>query len=128
MTQAEMVAALRTDGWRGFSQQPNDEYVLRGYKFFETPTLCALNKDKPGIQVECTVWEFPDKCPARPVIELHAEAADGHWPRLSIDCDDLDDVKRQIPRLLATWEFIANWEAAWPAEPSAPWPVHALDS
>ena len=112
MTQDEMVAVLKTDGWRGGSPMLHDEFVRRLYKFFETPTHCALNRDKPGIQVECAVWEFPDGRGAKPSIEIISGAPDEHWKKINIGCNDLEDVARQIPRLLATWEFIANWREA----------------
>ena len=108
MNQAEMVAVLRVEGWRGGTPQLNDDYVLRLYRHFETPTRCACNMDKAGIQVECAVWEFPDGRGARPQIDLMAETPDGKWPHISMSCDDLEDVRKQIPRLLATWEFIAH--------------------
>jgi len=110
LNQAEVVEALRADGWRGGGFTPNDDYVRRLYRFYKTPTHCACNADKPGIQLECAVWEFPDGCGAKIYIELVAETPDGKWPKIQIGCDSLEDMENQIPRLLAAWELIANWD------------------
>ena len=74
------------------------------YKRFATPTPCALNQGKDGIQIEVSVseWQGAESCE----LELGGELADGTWMRLHNHGlpRDINAVLSLIPRMLMVWE------------------------
>jgi len=74
------------------------------YKRFETPTRCCCNDDRPGMQIEITVWDRGgvESCE----LEMSGELSDGTWMHLHNHRlpKNLDAVRALIPRMLATWE------------------------
>lgn len=78
------------------------------FKRHATPTRCALNDDKPGMQVCIAIhtheqwWSFS--------IEVHGQLVDGTWIKLHQHGfpADLEAGLASISRLLSTWEHIAT--------------------
>lgn len=97
---------LERDGWREYPDQFR-KYARCFYKRFDTPTRCRCNDDKAGMQICVAVshheqwWSYE--------IDLHGELPDGTWIKLHNHGmpPDIKDGLATIPRLLATWEFIA---------------------
>ena len=91
---------------QGWKECPNQfkKYARCFYKHFETPTSCALNQGKAGIQIEISVseWQGAESCE----LELGGELADGTWMRLHNHGlpKDLYAVLALIPRMLMVWE------------------------
>lgn len=113
MNMNEIIAALKEDNWREF---PNvlREYSRCLYKWFDTPTRCRCNNDKPGVQVCCSVSEF-DMSTAYE-LEVCGELVDGTWflvKRWGLPAD-LTKGLSLIPQMLKSWET-AN-ESAVPVE------------
>ena len=98
-----ILETLIKQGWK---ECPNQfkKYARCFYKHFETPTSCALNQGKAGIQIEISVseWQGAESCE----LELGGELADGTWIQLLNHglTKDLASVLSLIPRMLATWE------------------------
>jgi len=94
---------LCADGWR---ECPNQfkKYARCYYKRFDTPTPCALNYDKPGIQVEIAMSEHNGVYSLE--LELAGELRDGTWIKLHNYGlpKTVDEVIALIPRLVALWE------------------------
>ena len=103
-----MADKLTADGWREYSGDGDRSF----YRRFETPTRCAGNDDKPGAQVCVLLYGLEGELPAMYTIALYGGLADGTWIKLSQWClpKDLDAGLALIPRLLATWEFVANYQ------------------
>ena len=104
---SDLVRKLIDDGW---TECPN---ILRPsarcfYKRFETPTRCRCNDDKAGMQVCCAVSEFQGDVAYE--LDLCGELPDGTWIKLHQWAmpDDIGKGLSVIPRMLATWEHIAN--------------------
>ena len=104
MTYIEAYDQLVTDGWREYPNQFK-KYARCFYKQFDTPTRCAGNDEKPGVQVEIDVSEHEGVVSFE--LELCAGLGDGTW--LTIKNYSLphsfDGVVSLIPRMLALWEF-----------------------
>jgi hypothetical protein len=94
---------LIKQGWKESTNQFK-KYARCFYKRFETPTSCALNQGKVGIQIEVSVseWKGAESCE----LELGGELADGTWMRLHNHGlpRDIDTVLSLIPRMLMVWE------------------------
>lgn len=97
---------LERDGWKECPDQFRKNSRCF-YKRFDTPTRCRCNDDKVGIQVCVAVshhgkwWSYE--------IDLHGELPDGTWIKLHNHGmpPTIEAGLATIPRLLATWEFIA---------------------
>ena len=91
---------------QGWKECPNQfkKYARCFYKHFETPTSCALNQGKAGIQIEVSVSEWQGAESFE--LELGGELADGTWMRLHNHGlpKDIDAVLALIPRMLMVWE------------------------
>jgi len=91
---------------QNWKECPNQfkKYARCFYKQFATPTSCALNQGKAGIQIEIAVleWQGTESCE----LELGGELADGTWMRLHNHQlpSDIDAVLALIPRMLMVWE------------------------
>jgi hypothetical protein len=98
---------LEANGWVK-SQSTYGRTGPRFYKRFSTPTRCACNHEKEGMQVCVALSSYPE-CSGYE-IELHGELPDGTWIKLHNHGmpDGIEAGLATIPRLLATWEFIAN--------------------
>jgi len=99
------MTVLEDLGWKEYPQRFR---MAKGcfYKRFDTPTRCRGNDDKAGIQVCIAVYERGYQ------IDLQGELPDGTWIKLEQWCmpKDILEGLKLIPRLLETWEFIANKE------------------
>ena len=98
---------LESNGWH---ESPNRlrKWARCFYRRFATPTRCACNRDKHGIQICVAVSQYNGVHAYE--IELHGELPDGTWVNLHNHGmpDDIEEGIKTIPRLLATWEFVAN--------------------
>ncbi len=98
---------LASEGWREYPDQFR-KYARCMFKQFDTPTRCACNSDKEGMQVCIAVSEWQGKESYE--IDMHGQLADWTWIKLHNHGmpEDIKAGLATIPRLLATWEFIAN--------------------
>lgn len=99
---------LKSTGWNEYPDMIHKEKRC-WYKRFDTPTRCASNDEKPGAQVCISVseWSYRHECYE---MELSGQLPDGTWIKLhnwSMP-EAIEAGVAMIPRLLATWEFIAN--------------------
>lgn len=95
--------ALLADGWREYPDQFK-KYARCFYKRFDTPTRCAGNDDKPGVQIQIAVSELDGWMNME--MDLCAGLKDETW--LTIKNYSLPktvkEVTALIPRMLAVWE------------------------
>lgn len=110
----EIVTRLTSDGWVAYPDR-DWETTVRLYKRFETLTRCHCNDDKEGIQVCLSVSEHQRMSGKSTSIELDVcgELKDESWVKLLNYGfgSDIDKVLASIPRLLAAWETLNNFEA-----------------
>ena len=113
-TKDSIPALLLSDGWKEYPDQFR-KYARCFFKRFETPTRCACNNDKEGMQVCVSVSEYDGR--ASYEIDLHGELPDETWIKLQNHGmpNDIKAGLATIPRLLATWEFIASFLPEVPA-------------
>ena len=100
---------LVKDGWM---ECPNRfrSYSRCFYKKFETPTRRHGNDDKPGIQIEIAVSEYKGHVSME--MELCAGVEDETWFKIQNYAlpKTLEEVYALIPRMLAAWELVANFQ------------------
>lgn len=103
------IDTLLAQGWREYPDQFN-KYARCFYKQHATPTRCHCNDDKEGIQVCIAVYEVDEHRPKEGFeVDLCGELKDGSWIKLKQwSLTDLDGALAVIPRLLSTWEHVAN--------------------
>ena len=92
----DAIDTLLDDNWKEYPDQFKP-HARAFFKRFDTPTECACNTGKGGIH-----WE----------LEVAGELKDSTWVKLhqwALDHKDIKETLAIIPRLLATWEFIANF-------------------
>jgi hypothetical protein len=99
------IEDLLEDGWNEYKNLSGANRSF--YKEFNTKTKCNCNSDKDGIQIELLYYVFPEHKSWQ--VKIIAELNDGVWVELMPYGLTLDEALAQIPRLIATWEFIANW-------------------
>lgn len=103
----ESCTLLENSGWQEFNDatRPDARFF---YRRFATPTRCRLNADKHGMQVQVGVWRQGEHWSHE--IEICGELPDGTWVKIKNYPmpRNLHDGIAQIPRLLATWEFMAG--------------------
>jgi len=101
------IHQLISQGWAEYPDQLR-KYARCFYKRFDTPTRCACNDDKAGMQICVAVSEYKGNTSYE--IELHGELADGTWIQLHNHTmpQNIEKGLSTIPRLLETWEFIAS--------------------
>jgi len=91
------------DGWREYPDGSR-KYARCFYKRFSTPTRCACNDDKDGMQAMIAVSEFAGRTSME--LELCGELKDGTW--LKIENYSLPKTAKEVaalvPRLLFLWE------------------------
>lgn len=103
--QAALLDHLVADGWKEYPDQFR-KYSRCFFKRFETPTRCACNSEKLGIQICVAVFSSGYE------MDLCGELPDGTWVKLhqwAMPEDYLTGLAL-IPRLLATWEAMASWQ------------------
>jgi len=102
----EWTTHLVANGWRE-CPHPLEKDARHFYKRFDTPTRCQCNDNKPGMQVCVAVWPRGGY-----EIELSGELTDGTWLKVFQWAmpDDIEQGLQVIGRMLATWEFAANWK------------------
>ena len=102
-----IYALLLAEGWQEYPDQFR-KYARCFSKRFDTPTRCACNHRKEGIAVTISTIKHDQYFAYE--IELHGELPDGTWVNLQNHGmpDDIEAGLATIPRLLATWEFIAT--------------------
>lgn len=100
---------LLSEGWKEGRDQFR-QYARMFYKRHDTPTRCACNDDKAGMQVCIYVSELNGRTGYE--IELCGELRDGTWLKLHQWAmpTDIRAGMLTINRLLSTWEFAANTE------------------
>lgn len=100
---AVVCKELLADGWHEYPDQFK-KYARCFYKRFDTPTRCAGNDDKPGVQIQIAVSELDGWMSME--MDLCAGLKDETW--LAIKNYSLPktvkEVTALIPRLLAVWE------------------------
>lgn len=113
MTTEEIAKLLTSEGWLESPDQFKKEARMF-YKQFATPTRCHGNDDKAGIQVCLWAWPpFGDGRHATVDLGICAGLKDGSWIKLEpyvFHEKTLDEVLATIPRLISTWEHIANYQ------------------
>ena len=111
-TPAELCSAqLLADGWREWPDQFR-QYARCFFKHCETPTRCACNNDKEGIQICIAVYEHVgERRWVSYEVELHGQLPNETWIKfVNHGIDEFKTALAVIPRLLATWEVCANAE------------------
>lgn len=98
---------LLSQGWKE-GEDGFRKYTRMFYKRHATPTRCNLNNNKDGMSVLIYVSDFTGYTSYE--IELSGELRDGTWIKLSEWAlpRDIRLGLLLIPRLLHTWEVIAN--------------------
>ena len=106
-----LPARLLADEWKEYPDRFR-KYARCFFKRFDTPTPCAGNADKSGMQICVGVSEYEGRTSYE--IELQAELPDGTWIKLHNYGmpEDIEKGLATIPRLLATWEFICAAQTA----------------
>ena len=107
----DIYSVLVTDGWREIPD-PFKPGARAFFKRFGTPTKCACNDSKSGIQVGLYVYEhkgIPSYC-----MDIHGELSDGTWVNLENYSmpPEIEKGLAAIPRLLATWEAAASFKVS----------------
>jgi len=98
-----IIKTLVDNGWKEYPDSFR-RYARCFFKRFDTPTVCAGNQDKPGIQVCIAVSGRGYE------VDICGGLDDDTWVKIhqwSMP-QDIHDGLAIIPRLIATWEFIAN--------------------
>lgn len=110
----EIVTRLTSDGWVTYPDQFRKEATCL-FKRFDTPTRCSCNDDKAGLQVCLSVSEFEYMSGKSISVEIDVcgELKDESWVKLLNYGfgSDIDKALASIPRLLAAWETLNNFEA-----------------
>jgi len=97
---------LKEDGWKMWPNPYKDARCF--FKRFDTPTRCKCNSGKKGIQVQIAVYEHQDNTSYE--INFVGQLPDDTWVDLHNYGmpEDIKEGLKTIPRLLSTWEYIAN--------------------
>jgi hypothetical protein len=100
---------LLADDWREYPDQFR-KYARCFYKRFDTPTRCACNDDKAGMQICFAVSEYEGVESIE--ADICGELPDGTWVKIMQHGlpKDLAGCLAVIPRMLATWESISNYK------------------
>lgn len=102
------IKTLIENGWKEYPD-PFRKYARCFYKRIQTPTRCSGNDDKDGIQVCLSVSEYGGRESIE--LEICAGLKDETWIKLlsySLP-GGVDAALAAIPRMIATWEFMANF-------------------
>ena len=107
MTGTEMCNILIEQDWCEYPDQFK-KYARCFYKRFDTPTRCHGNNDKAGIQVQCAVSSHNEH--ASYELTITAGLPDDTWFTLHNYAlpTDINQGLLLIPRMLRTWELVAN--------------------
>ena len=105
MSKDKFLQQLEDQAWREYPNQFSPASRCF-YRRFDTPTRCACNDDKPGIQLCIAVSDRNFE------IDLVGELPDGTWIKFQQWSmpHGYHVVKRLVPRLLALWEAAARTE------------------
>jgi hypothetical protein len=103
------IETLLSYGWRECAN-PFNRFARCFYKQHDTPTRCCGNDDKEGIQVCIAVYEGSAEMPEGYEVEIAGGLKDGTWISLTQWAlrNEIASALSIIPRLLSTWEHIAN--------------------
>lgn len=104
-----ICAILSSEGWREYPDQFK-KYARAWFKRFDTPTRCCGNDDNPGQQV--CIYVYEDSGVGSVDMDLYAELSDETWMHIHNYGlrRPISEVLKLIPRLIATWEFVANYK------------------
>ena len=104
----DAIALLQRKGWR--EHRTAGENARCFYQRFDTPTRCACNHTKPGIQARVRVTEHHPWWGYE--IDVAGELSDGTWIIIHGYAmpPSIEDGLKTVPRLLATWEAAANFK------------------
>ncbi len=96
-------SVLHSLGWREGRDQFRN-YARMFYKRHDTPTRCAGNDDKAGVQVCLYVSDLQGRTNIE--MEVCGGLADGTWLKLHNYAlpQDVHGVLALIPRIIAVWE------------------------
>lgn len=107
---------LESNGWRHYKNSRREWAYACMFKKFETKTLCNLNRDKSGINVEIALYdnEYLNHKDSKYSTEFYlaGELKDETWVEIhqwGLPQNDVKHLLTLIPRLLSTWEHIANY-------------------
>lgn len=113
MRKQQAIEQLERDGWEHFKRYDYGENCTAFYKRFDTSTTCNHNDGKKGKQVELYLWDFKQLEAPTIDIEIVGEIKDGSWIKIQQwSFNSVDKALSVITRMIATWEFAANWEAS----------------
>lgn len=109
-----LIPLLLADGWKEYKDGRHPLSTHNLYKRFDTPTRCACNDDKKGMQVTIHLYpagRYPNltTVPESMEMEIAGQLPDESWYKVHAWCLDpisLETVNKTIPRLLAGWESI----------------------
>lgn len=103
----DVGSVLLSLGWREGRDQFR-AYARMFYKRYDTPTRCAGNDDKEGMQVCLYVSEWQGRQSIE--MELCGGLSDGTWLKLHNYGlpQDVHGVLALIPRILAVWEAASS--------------------
>ena len=113
MKETQTIQTLIEQGWKEYPDKFR-KHARCFYKRYDTPTRCNCNDDKPGIQVCIAIGEpFMGFEGGSIEIDICAELSDETWIKMlhyGIG-NDVDKALAAIPRILAAWETISNYES-----------------
>lgn len=100
---------LINEGWREYPDQFRKDSRCF-FKWYETPTRCACNDNKSGMQICFAMSEYEDVESIE--VDICGELPDGTWIKIMQYGlpKDLDECLAVIPRMLAIWEAITNYK------------------
>lgn len=99
---------LMADGWKQL-RNPITLADAAYWKRFDTPTRCAHNEDKDGLQVCAYVYSHDGRESVE--LDMYGGLQDGSAVKMqAYSHADLDAALASIPRMLAAWETYANYK------------------
>jgi hypothetical protein len=108
----QRLKLLEGDGWRQYQDVSRSVDTVALAKRFPTEAQCACNNERPGIQVFIYLCELHHRGETHTSyeIELMGELPDGTWVKLHqwAAPDDINEGLALIPRLIDTWEYMAQ--------------------
>jgi hypothetical protein len=108
---SNIIQYLQDNGWKEYPDRLRSQ-TRCFYKRFDTPTRCHCNDDKDGISVCAGVSNW-DGGSQSVELDITGELPDESWIQLKgygFKRDpDINTIIASIPRLLAAWEVLANF-------------------
>ena len=97
---------LKLAGWREYPNRFKDARCF--YKRFDSECRCQHNEDKPGIQVDLSIWNL--ECGRSYQLQIVGGIPDGTSVELMNYGlpKDIGEVVKLIPRLVRLWDTVAK--------------------